>query len=153
MTSRRGFTLIELVVVLSLLGVTGAAMGMLLLRQQRFYRGASELLYARESVRDALDVLATDLRGTPLAPQWSARSPIGKSDCRARYLRAILSARSRLSPIAVTWSCSIGTMALAASGSATASQHFPVGRWALCVRVRPSSRPLVTSHPGRWDSS
>src|SRR3954462_6465410 len=64
MTSRRGFTLIELVVVLSLLGVTGAAMGMLLLRQQRFYRGASELLYARESVRDALDVLATDLRGT-----------------------------------------------------------------------------------------
>ena len=38
-------------------------MGLLLLRQQRFYRGASELLYAREGVRDAMEVLSTDLRG------------------------------------------------------------------------------------------
>jgi prepilin-type N-terminal cleavage/methylation domain-containing protein len=59
----RAFTLLELAVVLAILGVAGAAMGMLLLRQQRFYRGASELLYAREGVRDALEVLASDLRG------------------------------------------------------------------------------------------
>jgi prepilin-type N-terminal cleavage/methylation domain-containing protein len=61
--SRRAFTLLELAVVLVILGVAGAAMGMLLVRQQRFYRGASELLYAREGVRDALEVLAGDLRG------------------------------------------------------------------------------------------
>ena len=60
---RSGFTLIELAVVLALLGVIGGAMGMLLVRQQRFYRGASELLYAREGVRDAMEVLAGDLRG------------------------------------------------------------------------------------------
>ena len=36
-------------------------------RQRRFYRGASELLYARERVRDAMAVLSTDLRGTSLA--------------------------------------------------------------------------------------
>jgi type II secretory pathway pseudopilin PulG len=59
----RAFTLLELAVVLATLGVAGAAMGMLLVRQQRFYRGASELLYAREGVRDALEVLASDLRG------------------------------------------------------------------------------------------
>ena len=42
-------------------------MGMLLVRQQRFYRGARELLYAREGVRDALDVLAGELRGLAVA--------------------------------------------------------------------------------------
>jgi hypothetical protein len=46
-----------------MLGVIGGAMGTLLVRQQRFYRGAGELLYAREGVRDAIDVLETDLRG------------------------------------------------------------------------------------------
>ncbi|PYO46441.1 MAG: hypothetical protein DMD72_12805, partial [Gemmatimonadetes bacterium] len=50
--SRRGFSLLELVVVLALLGVVGATIASLLLRQQRFYRSASELLYAREGVRD-----------------------------------------------------------------------------------------------------
>lgn len=59
--------MIELAVVLAILGVSGAAMGMLLIRQQRFYRGASELLYAREGVRDALDLLAGDLRGMAVA--------------------------------------------------------------------------------------
>ena len=65
--NRAAFTLIELAVVLAILAVSGAAMGMLLIRQQRFYRGASELLYAREGVRDALEVLASDLRGISIA--------------------------------------------------------------------------------------
>ncbi|MEO8579346.1 MAG: type II secretion system protein [Gemmatimonadales bacterium] len=59
----RGFTLIELAVVLSILGIAGAAIGMTLLRQQRFYRGASELMYSRQSVRDAIELLSTDIRG------------------------------------------------------------------------------------------
>ena len=65
--SRRGFSLLELVVVLALLGVVGATIASLLLRQQRFYRSASELLYAREGVRDALEVLAADIRGITVA--------------------------------------------------------------------------------------
>jgi type II secretory pathway pseudopilin PulG len=60
-------TLIELVVVLVLLAIAGAAIGSTLVRQQRFYRGTSELLYARESVRDALEVLSTDIRGLSVA--------------------------------------------------------------------------------------
>src|SRR3954467_3516739 len=85
--SRRAFTLLELAVVLAILGVAGAAMGMLLVRQQRFYRGASELLYAREGVRDALEVLAGDLRGIAVedtvrllaASAIEIYSPIGSS--------------------------------------------------------------------------
>jgi len=64
---RRGFTLIELAVVLVILGVVGSAIGLTLLRQQRFYRGAAELLYAREGVRDAIELLSTDIRGMSTA--------------------------------------------------------------------------------------
>jgi prepilin-type N-terminal cleavage/methylation domain-containing protein len=62
-----GFSLIELVVVLALLGIIGGAIAITLVRQQRFYRGASEILYAREGVRDAIEVLAIDIRGTSIA--------------------------------------------------------------------------------------
>jgi prepilin-type N-terminal cleavage/methylation domain-containing protein len=63
----RGVTLIEVTVVMALVGIVGAAIGTTLIRQQRFYRGASELLYARGSVRDALEVLSTDIRGLAVA--------------------------------------------------------------------------------------
>ena len=58
-----GFSLIELTVVLALVGIIGSTIGLLLIRQQRFYRGASELITTRQSVRDAIDVLVTDIRG------------------------------------------------------------------------------------------
>jgi prepilin-type N-terminal cleavage/methylation domain-containing protein len=64
---QRGFTLIELAVVLIILGLVGSTIGLTLLRQQRFYRGATELLYAREGVRDAIDLLSTDIRGMATA--------------------------------------------------------------------------------------
>src|SRR5258707_15314086 len=62
-----GFTIIELAIVLAILGVVGSAIGLTLLRQQRFYRGATELLYAREGVRDAMEILSTDIRGMSTA--------------------------------------------------------------------------------------
>jgi type II secretory pathway pseudopilin PulG len=62
-----GVTLIEIVVVVTLLGMVGAVIGTTLTRQQRFYRGASELLNARENVRDAIEVLSTDIRGLSVA--------------------------------------------------------------------------------------
>ena len=64
---RRGLTLIELLVVLAITGVVGSAIGTLLMRQQRFYRGTSELITTRQNVRDAIDVLATDIRGMSVA--------------------------------------------------------------------------------------
>jgi len=60
---RKGFALAELVVVLVLAGAVGSAIAITLTRQQRLYRGASELHYARENVRDAMEVLSSDIRG------------------------------------------------------------------------------------------
>ncbi|MGZ6154165.1 MAG: type II secretion system protein [Gemmatimonadaceae bacterium] len=64
---RVGFTLLELAIVLAILGVVGSAIGLTLLRQQRFYRGTEELMGAREGVRDAIEILSTDIRGMSVA--------------------------------------------------------------------------------------
>jgi hypothetical protein len=61
--SRHGLALVELVVALALAGVVGSAIAVTLTRQQALYRGASELHYARENVRDALEILSSDIRG------------------------------------------------------------------------------------------
>ena len=62
-----GITLVELVVVLLLIGLVGSAIGATLVRQQRFYRGTTELLHAREGVRDAMELLSADIRGMSVA--------------------------------------------------------------------------------------
>lgn len=64
---RRGFSLAELLVVIALAGVVGGTIAATITHQQRFYGGASELLYVREGVRDAMEVLATDVRAMSLA--------------------------------------------------------------------------------------
>jgi hypothetical protein len=64
---RRGLSLAELVVVVALAGLVCGTIMATIARQRRFYRGASEQLYARERVRDAMAVLSTDLRGTSVA--------------------------------------------------------------------------------------
>ncbi|HKR08467.1 MAG TPA: type II secretion system protein, partial [Gemmatimonadaceae bacterium] len=62
-----GFSLIEITVVLAIVGIIGSTVGLLLVRQQRFYRGTSELIATRQSVRDAIEVLTTDIRGMSVA--------------------------------------------------------------------------------------
>ena len=64
---QRGITLVELIVVLVLIGLVGTTIGHTLVRQQRFYRGTTELLHAREGVRDAMELLSTDIRGMSVA--------------------------------------------------------------------------------------
>ena len=64
---RHGLSLAELLVVIALVGLVGGTVVTTITRQQRFYRGASELLRAREGVRDAMEVLSTDLRATSVA--------------------------------------------------------------------------------------
>lgn len=59
---RDGLSLAELVVVVALAGLIGGAIAVTINRQQLFYRGASELHYAREGVRDAMEVISTDIR-------------------------------------------------------------------------------------------
>ena len=67
MIRRAAFSLIEICVVLAIAGVVGSTLGVFLMRQQRFYRGTSELITTRQSVRDALEVLTTDIRGISVA--------------------------------------------------------------------------------------
>jgi hypothetical protein len=59
---RDGLSLAELVVVVALAGLVGSAIAVTINRQQLFYRGASDLYYAREGVRDAMEVISTDIR-------------------------------------------------------------------------------------------
>jgi type II secretory pathway pseudopilin PulG len=60
---REGATLLEIVAVLGIIAVTTAAIGQTLARQQRLYRFTSEQIDTRRSVRDALGILAGELRG------------------------------------------------------------------------------------------
>lgn len=64
---RSGFSLAELIAVVALAGLVGGTIVATLTRQQRFFRGAAETLYVRESVRDALAVLSTDIRAASAA--------------------------------------------------------------------------------------
>jgi hypothetical protein len=64
---RSGLSLAELVAVVAIAAVVGSAIIATVTRQQRFYRGAAELHYLRENVRDAMEVLSTDIRGMSVA--------------------------------------------------------------------------------------
>jgi hypothetical protein len=52
---------------IALAGLVASIIGLTLTRQQRFYRTAAEAGFVRESVRDAMDVLSTDLRQMSVA--------------------------------------------------------------------------------------
>jgi prepilin-type N-terminal cleavage/methylation domain-containing protein len=62
-SGRSGFSLVELMVVIVLLGIVmGSVLGVVS-RQQRFYRDTREVIEIRGSVRQGIDVLRADLRG------------------------------------------------------------------------------------------
>jgi prepilin-type N-terminal cleavage/methylation domain-containing protein len=64
---RRGFTLIELVAVLAIMGLVADLISATLGRQQRLYRAASEALDTRRSVRDGIAILSEEIRGASAA--------------------------------------------------------------------------------------
>jgi prepilin-type N-terminal cleavage/methylation domain-containing protein len=61
--SRRGFTLIELIVAIVLAALVGSTLMITLRRQERFYSAATDVMQVRAQLRDAADVLAADIRG------------------------------------------------------------------------------------------
>jgi prepilin-type N-terminal cleavage/methylation domain-containing protein len=63
-SARWGFTLTEMMIALALLGVVGAAMVTVVINQQRFYRGATDVLRMRGGMRQAAGLLPIDLRGS-----------------------------------------------------------------------------------------
>ena len=60
---RRGLTLIELMLSIVLLGLMGGLIIGFLLKQERFYAGATEILLTRTAVRQAAVMMPSDLRG------------------------------------------------------------------------------------------
>jgi len=60
---RFGVGLIELIAVIAILGLVGGMVGSTIVRQQRFHRHTAGVLNARQGVRDAMEVLSTDIRG------------------------------------------------------------------------------------------
>lgn len=56
--------MVELLIVMSLLGLIGTMITMILVRQQRFYRVVTSITDARARMRDVATILPTDLRGT-----------------------------------------------------------------------------------------
>ena len=61
--SRRAFTLVELMITMVLLGLVGAVVVTVVVRQQRFYRSTSALMDARAQIRQMAAVLPMELRG------------------------------------------------------------------------------------------
>lgn len=62
MSVRRGFTLVELLIALSLLAIVGATIARLVTGQQRFYASVDARLAMHSRVRDGADILAIALR-------------------------------------------------------------------------------------------
>lgn len=67
MSIRRAFTLPELLVSVAIAGVVAGAITTTLVRQQRFFGAAADVLNVRAQLRDAADVLASDFRGAAIA--------------------------------------------------------------------------------------
>ena len=60
---RSGVTLIELVIVLTMLAIIGGLLTTVLIKQQRFNRALTETADSRSRMRDIATILPTDLRG------------------------------------------------------------------------------------------
>lgn len=65
--SRAGVTLVELIIVLTLLAIVGGALMSFITRQQRFYRGTSQIMENRSQIRQAIAYLPVALRGISTA--------------------------------------------------------------------------------------
>ena len=63
---RRGFTLVEVLIATAIAGIAAALMTVTVVRQQRFYSGANEVLGIRAELRDGADILVNDLRSAAI---------------------------------------------------------------------------------------
>ena len=61
--TRRGFSLVELLITMALLGLVSSVIVTVVVRQQRFYRSTAALMDARAQIRQIGSLLPADLRG------------------------------------------------------------------------------------------
>jgi prepilin-type N-terminal cleavage/methylation domain-containing protein len=78
---RAGFTLIEIMIAVTLLGIIGAVLTTVLVRQQRFHRAVAQVTDARARMRDIATILPTDLRSISTA----GRDILGISDTSVQF--------------------------------------------------------------------
>jgi type II secretory pathway pseudopilin PulG len=71
-TLRRGITLLELMVVIVLLSLVVGGIMSVLIKQQRFYTGTSEIIETKGSARSAIDILSSELRALSTATRGGA---------------------------------------------------------------------------------
>jgi prepilin-type N-terminal cleavage/methylation domain-containing protein len=74
--NRRGITLPEMMVVLVLLGLVVGGLMTVLVRQQRFYTGTSEIIQTKGSARQAIDILSSELRGISTGTRGGAPNSV-----------------------------------------------------------------------------
>ena len=60
---RRGLSLVEIMVALVLLGIVATGIMTVVMRQQQFYRSATEVIDTRSQIRQAAAVVPVDVRG------------------------------------------------------------------------------------------
>src|SRR5437773_12442763 len=76
-----GFTIIELTISITLLGIIGMLLTGILSRQQRFHRAVAEMTDARGRMRDIATILPTDLRSISTA----GKDILGISDTSIQF--------------------------------------------------------------------
>lgn len=84
-TRRGGFTLAELLVALVLLTIVGTAIMTTVVRQQRYYTDTAEVIETRGSVRQAADLLSTELRS--VSPSSGDLRELGIGGLTFRHVR------------------------------------------------------------------
>jgi prepilin-type N-terminal cleavage/methylation domain-containing protein len=141
MQLRRAFTLLELLVSLAVTGIAATVIIRTLVSQQRFYSSASAVLDARAQIRDAADVLATDIRNA------SAHSPT--------FVLMLDSAIEMYSTIAASLVCTVPASqtvglppaAISSGASLTSMLAQPDSGDIAAVHTYPSGRP----DSGQWE--
>lgn len=95
---RRGVTLIELMITITVLAIVGASITAILTRQQRFYRDAAETVEVRRELRGGAALLPTDLRAISTAggdllqataTQFTVRATIGSAVVCAKGAQSV----------------------------------------------------------------
>jgi prepilin-type N-terminal cleavage/methylation domain-containing protein len=85
--SGRGFTLVELLVVVALAGVVLGALGRLLLSNQQFYRSESQVLDVEQGLRAVAQLIPAELR--ELSAQGGDILAMGRDSITIRAMRSL----------------------------------------------------------------
>jgi hypothetical protein len=89
-STRRGASLMELIVVIVLLATIGSATMGVVIHQERFYRAQADAIDSRATVRDAASLLQSELRAlTPLDGDLYAIAP-GAVEFRATLAQSAI---------------------------------------------------------------